>query len=47
VHVMVSSERGDAIERDFDSLLGPWIEPGYRLAVTTLPRANLEHPLKL
>jgi len=36
VYVVVSSERGDSIERDFDSLLGPWIEPGYRLAVTML-----------
>lgn len=34
--MIVSSERGDAIERDFDSLLGPWIETGYRLAVTML-----------
>lgn len=32
----MSNELGDARTRDFDATVGPWIEPGYRLAVAML-----------
>ncbi len=32
----MSDELGDARTRDFDATIGPWIEPGYRLAVAML-----------
>jgi RNA polymerase sigma factor (sigma-70 family) len=36
VQVSVSSELRQAGARDFDVLIGPWIEPGYHLGVTML-----------
>jgi len=36
VDQVVSNELGDARTRDFDATVGPWIEPGYRLAVAML-----------
>jgi len=32
----VSGELSDAASRDFEATFGPWIEPGYRLAVAML-----------
>jgi sigma-70-like protein len=32
----VSNEHGESGTRDFDATVGPWIEPGYRLAVAML-----------
>jgi RNA polymerase sigma-70 factor (ECF subfamily) len=36
VQVAVEGELGAAEARDFDATIGPWIEPGYRLAVAML-----------
>lgn len=36
VEATLSGELGRARARDFDMLVTPWIEPGYRLAVTML-----------
>jgi RNA polymerase sigma-70 factor (ECF subfamily) len=36
VEAALSGELGRAPARDFDMLIAPWIEPGYRLAVTML-----------
>jgi RNA polymerase sigma-70 factor (ECF subfamily) len=36
VDLLVSSELTQSPARDFDSIVGPWIEPGYRLAVAML-----------
>jgi RNA polymerase sigma factor (sigma-70 family) len=36
VDLLVSSELVTSLARDFDAIVGPWIEPGYRLAVAML-----------
>jgi RNA polymerase sigma-70 factor (ECF subfamily) len=36
MEVAVEGERGGVEARDFDAIVGPWIEPGYRLAVAML-----------
>ncbi len=32
----MSNELGESATRDFDAIVGPWIEPGYRLAIAML-----------
>ena len=39
----MEGERGDVHARDFDALIGPWIEPGYRLAVAMLGNPDEAH----
>jgi DNA-directed RNA polymerase specialized sigma24 family protein len=36
MEVVVEGERVAADTREFDAIVGPWIEPGYRLAVAML-----------
>jgi RNA polymerase sigma factor (sigma-70 family) len=36
MEVAVEGERRQADARDFEAIVGPWIEPGYRLAVAML-----------
>ncbi len=45
----MSDELGDARTRDFDATVGPWIEPGYRLAVAMLrdpEEAHIDNAMK-
>jgi RNA polymerase sigma-70 factor, ECF subfamily len=43
VEVLVGSGQGKAAAPDFDSLIGPWIESGYRLAVAMLGDPEAAH----
>ena len=36
----MSSELVQSLDRDFDGIVGPWIDPGYRLAVAMLRDPN-------
>jgi RNA polymerase sigma-70 factor, ECF subfamily len=40
VDLPVSHELVDSVSGDFDVIVGPWIEPGYRLAVAMLRDSN-------
>lgn len=39
----MGNEHGEAVTRDFDAIVGPWIAPGYRLAVAMLRDPDEAH----